>query len=295
MKVGYRVLWQCVVCASVAFSVTACSSDQTLPLQTPTLPIPIDAALTFWEHPFDLRGMQWMEEQAEDFGVWLELSGVYALDKDTAFVYGGIGVPAGIIRSVLLRSADGGQSWQEVMEPVAGSSTIFMDFVDENEGWALALWTVEGAGPMTLYHTTDSGLTWATLGEVPKSVWYGYPLAMNFSDHLYGQIDVIYDAGEPVTNRIAYLTTQDGGVSWRETDHLPLGEMTEDAYAPYQENIADRFQSVGSDGSLWRLREETAQFSLSLDFENTIKVYLLPIQLHYVDGKIAAPAQRDMG
>ena len=84
----------------------ACYSTSWLsPTSTPALPLA--ASIQFTGGATDLGGTAWMEDQALEFGIQLGLGGVYALNHTTAFLYGGVGVPAGTLHSILLRSTRG--------------------------------------------------------------------------------------------------------------------------------------------------------------------------------------------
>jgi hypothetical protein len=274
------------------------ASTRTPPPTVTPAPPPV-AVIQFTATPIDLDGVQWMEGQALEYGLSLAPSGIYALSQDTAFLFGGLRVPAGTIRSFLLRSEDGGQQWQEVMEPERGSEVRFLALVEGGHGWALVQWTVEGAGPISMYGTTDGGRAWQKLSDVPLWQWYGYPVRMAFFDELHGQIDVIYDAGLPPTNRIAYLTTADGGVSWQETSSLPLGSPREDAYstlvAPYfaDSAAAARRESAAQDGSTWRLESsQTLPGSFvtrRLPAEGTSITHSIPVHFTYSGGIVSLP------
>lgn len=264
----------------------ACTMSR-LPWPVATPAPPLIASLQFTKAATDLGGTAWMEDQALEFGVSLNLGGVYALDHSTAFLYGGVTVPAGTLHSILLRSADKGQHWQEVMERVPASDIWFIDFVDSHRGWALAVWTVEGVGSLTLYQTTDGGLTWKRLADVPKWQWYGYPLNMDFSDALHGQIDLLYDLGLPPDNRIAYLVTSDGGATWLETSSLSLGqdrdrEASSTAVAAYENNP---LKAISSDGSVWELKtnEAATQYLISRHFETMVQTYTFPAHYRYTE------------
>jgi hypothetical protein len=183
---------------------------------------PSAPAVRFQTDSFDLDGIGWMSEQADEGGVDLDVSGLSAIDKDVAFLFGGVRVPAGTIRSVLLRTADGGKTWREVMPPVLGSELTHVAFTDELHGWALALWTVEGPGTMLLFGSMDGGRTWRQLTEIQRSACHavpdGWPLTMTFLDASKGEIAVAY-AGESASIEdssrvIETHVSDDGGSTW---------------------------------------------------------------------------------
>ena len=109
--------------------------------------------------------------------------------KDVAFLFGGVSVAAGTIRSFMLQTADGGKSWHEAMSPVLGSELTHVAFSDHQHGWALAMWSVEGPGTTLLFGSTDGGKTWRQLSEgiaAPN----GTPLSMTFTSMLKGEIEL---------------------------------------------------------------------------------------------------------
>ncbi len=263
----------------------------------PITPEPIPSTkVQFFADQVDLDGIQWMEHQAIEYGARLELTGCFALNKDVAFLFGGLSVPAGTIRSVVLRTEDSGRNWREVMKPVVGSVVRQIAFGNAGKGWALVMWSVEGPGTVVLYYTTDYGQTWDKLSDVPKWAWYSYPIQMKFSDESNGQIYMVYDVGLPEDNRIAILTTSDGGLTWKETDHLTSGPQNlrdmATAIAPYRQYL---YESVGRDRSSWKLEPGewgTAQITISrrLTAENDWSVVsAISKQLKYIGGRISSP------
>ncbi len=234
---------------------------------------------------------QWMKPPLEA-DVYLDASGIYALDKGVAFLYGGLTVPVDMRHSVLLRTEDGGKHWVEVMNPEDGSDVLQVVFGNGGGGWALVMWTVEGPGAPLLYHTQDYGRTWTKLSDVPKWVWYGWPIRMKFFDSMHGQITIVYDAGLSETNRIAFLSTSDGGLTWRETSSIPItDENAEATLAPYKPNLR---VALGQDGSLWRLEPGDWEKPVIVR-RNLVRaspgpvVSIIHTRLRYVEGHITLP------
>jgi hypothetical protein len=194
-------------------------------------------AIEFLTDSFDLDDIGWMTEQADENGVDLNVSGLCAIDKDVAFLFGGVGVAAGTIRSFLLQTADGGNSWHEVMSPVLGSELTHVAFSDHQHGWALARWAVEGPGTMVLIGSTDGGKTWRQLTEIHRSQGLaapdGTPLSMTFTSALNGEIELAIEGeSTPIDDtrvEIETLGSDDGGATWsmvrRETRVLPPVEI----------------------------------------------------------------------
>ena len=251
---------------------------------------PSAAAIEFLTDSFDLDGIGWMSEQADEDGVDLNVSGLCAIDKDVAFLFGGVGVAAGTIRSFLLRTADGGKSWHEVMSPVLGSELTHVAFSDHQHGWALALWTVEGPGTMLLFGSTDGGKTWRQLTEIQRSQGHavpdGFPLSMTFTSALNGEIELAYE-GESTSiddtrEEIETLASDDGGVTWsmvrRETRKPP----------PVETPAAHHDR--GFDSTDWELETRAAGDSITVrrfDREqNHWRVTTLPTHLQYERGRV---------
>jgi photosystem II stability/assembly factor-like uncharacterized protein len=202
----------------------------------PAPPEPSAPTIEFLTDSFDLDGIGWMSEQTDESGVALDVSGLCAIDKDVAFLFGGLRVPAGTIRSFLLRTADGGMTWHEVMPAVLGSDVTHVAFSDDLHGWALAIWTVEGPGTMLLSGSRDGGRTWRQLTEIQRSEGHavpdGWPLSMTFVDASKGEIAIAYDGEsasvDDLSQVVETLVSDDGGLSWnmvrRETRAVPPEE-----------------------------------------------------------------------
>jgi photosystem II stability/assembly factor-like uncharacterized protein len=113
------------------------------------------------------------------------MEGVEALDAQTVIALGQI--PLG--PRFILRTADGGQSWEDVSPSMA----VFMDtdFVDASTGWVVG---------GLIYKTTDGGQTW-TEQFTPPDLLY----SVSFADALHG-----WSVGWGPT----LLRTTDGGLTW---------------------------------------------------------------------------------
>jgi hypothetical protein len=280
-------------CNSPQITQTITPSPSAIPTITPTL-FPVVQFLPA-EQP-------WGDWQAKDDGFTLHC-GIYAFNKDIVFLLGNLGVSTGTAQSSLLRSTDGGQHWVEVMKAIPGNNLLGLELTDKGTGWALVMWTVEGPGEITLFHTVDYGENWQEWSKVPKRDWYGYPIRMSFSDEKHGQIDIVYDEGLPDTNRIAYLTTSDSGLTWEESGSLPLnvfksanddkGDFFDAVYSYIRKNSMNYSQSIGYDGSLWKVdnRGNPAQITISKRFEtgDWIITSILPKKYKYSDGQVLIP------
>lgn len=260
-------------------------------------PVPESSApaIEFLTDSFDLDGIGWMSEQADEFGVYLEVSGLRAIDKDVAFLFGGVRVHAGTIRSVLLRTSDGGKSWHESMPPVLGSELIHVAFSDRQHGWALAQWAVERPGTPLLFGSTDAGKTWREITHIerrsqgrPPRGDADYPLRMTFSSALNGEIELALVNDSESTSiddsqeEVETLATHDGGVTWR------MVRRETRTRSPVEPEAAQ--QDRGFDGTEWALGART--FGEPFDIrrfdreQSRWRVTTLPTHFQYQQGRV---------
>lgn len=150
---------------------------QSLPSSPAITPFPT-SAVQLQNITIDLGGASWVEESPAEDGVWLNLMDIYALDQKTAFIYGSLGA----LRSLMLKTEDGGHSWFETMTSISGNCILFVSFVGSLEGWAATAWCIETIDQIKLFHTDDGGHTWAEISAVSMEEWIGIPLSMEFFD-----------------------------------------------------------------------------------------------------------------
>ncbi len=127
-------------------------------------------------------------------------------------------------RGTVLRTTDGGATWQKRTVPGAGK----LDFrdvhaFDERTAYILSI----GAGELSrIDKTTDGGATWAASfrNNDPRC----FLDAIAFWDEAHGIAQ-----GDPVDGRFLILTTDDGGMSWHPdpAQGLPLALDGEGAFA----------------------------------------------------------------
>jgi photosystem II stability/assembly factor-like uncharacterized protein len=139
--------------------------------------------------------------QVQKSGVEASLRGVSVIDENTAWASGSQGT--------VLRTVDGGKSWQAVSVPGMGR-TDFRDIEAFDAETAVVL----GIGrPAKIFRTADGGAHWE---EVYSSDTPGIFLdALAFADKRAG-----WAVGDPIDGRFILLRTDDGGRTWLE---LPPG------------------------------------------------------------------------
>ncbi|MBD3182795.1 hypothetical protein GF312_10920 [Candidatus Poribacteria bacterium] len=227
---------------------------------------------------------------AEALGVYLSVK-PRGLNEDVVFLMGALKVPGASIRSVLLRSGDGGETWAEVMTTVTGSDIMDLFFLDKNTGWTLVMETVEGPGNLWIYGTDDGGKTWEWLSKVPKRHYSGQPVDMGFIDEKIGRLEMLYDGASPADGFVI-LATSDGGRSWSEVRSVPLEEYKaslrdEDDYKEY-ENI-----STSKNGSQWKLERRENNLLALLWREDEGDEWelksLIPYEFRFKDGIVKKP------
>jgi photosystem II stability/assembly factor-like uncharacterized protein len=155
-------------------------------------------------------------------GVSVRLRGVSAVSESVAWASG-----AG---STVLRTVDGGTTWQKLTVTSDALDFRDVDAVDAQTAYILSI----GNGPASrIYKTTDAGKTWTLQfrNEDPKA----FLDAMSFWDADNG---IVF--GDSVDGQLYVLTTNDGGRVWSrvETRNLPPALENEGAFAASGTNIA---------------------------------------------------------
>lgn len=143
---------------------------------------------------------------------------IFAVDRNTSFLFGALYTQGGI-RSLLLRSNDGGNSWEEVMPPILNYIVFSVSFTNSKLGWAAIVYGMESPGNIILYKSEDGGQSWSEFTHVDVSTLgygVGSPVAMLFQDEQDGKIIIGFE------EHFSILETEDGGVTWHETEQLPF-------------------------------------------------------------------------
>ena len=159
---------------------------------------------------------------AQTSGVNVHLRGVSAVSERVAWASG-----AG---STVLRTTDGGTTWQKLTVTNDALDFRDVDAVDAQTAYVLAI----GKGPLSrIYKTTDAGKTWTMQfkNEDPKA----FLDAMSFWDANNG---IVF--GDSVDGQLYIMTTSDGGRTWSRipTATLPPALENEGAFAASGTNIA---------------------------------------------------------
>src|ERR1041384_5439615 len=155
-------------------------------------------------------------------GVTVRLRGVSAVNERVAWASGA--------ESTVLRTADGGTTWQKLTVTSEALDFRDVDAVDAQTAYVLSI----GNGPTSrIYKTTDAGKTWTLQfkNEDPKV----FLDAMSFWDAGNG-----IAFGDSVDGQFYILTTADGGRSWSRVPQsaLPPALENEGAFAASGTNIA---------------------------------------------------------
>jgi photosystem II stability/assembly factor-like uncharacterized protein len=155
-------------------------------------------------------------------GVTSRLRGVSAVNERVAWASG-----AG---STVLRTADGGDSWQKLLVTTENLDFRDVDAIDAHTAYALSI----GTGPASrIYKTTDAGKTWTMqFKSDDEKVFLD---AMSFWDASNG---IVF--GDSVDGQLYILTTGDGGRTWSRVPPagLPPALEGEGAFAASGTNIA---------------------------------------------------------
>jgi photosystem II stability/assembly factor-like uncharacterized protein len=156
-----------------------------------------------WSH------LAWSNTEADPYGSIPSgglKSGISFSDRHSGWIAGSAPIDA----VYLLRSLDGGQTWQpyplSLPEEVAVSGPSSPPiFFDEQQGvLAVGVYTVTDAPGLVFFWTQDGGETWQ-----PSPVLEGRFTAEDWVDSQHGFVAEANDY-----NQTRLLVTQDGGVTW---------------------------------------------------------------------------------
>lgn len=155
-------------------------------------------------------------------GVTVRLRGVSAVSQRVAWASG-----AG---STVLRTTDGGKTWQKLNVTSDALDFRDIDAIDDKTAYALSI----GNGPASrIYKTTDAGATWTM--QFKSEDEKAFLDAMSFWDANNG---VVF--GDSIDGQFYILMTSNGGQTWSRvsTARLPPALQGEGAFAASGTNIA---------------------------------------------------------
>jgi photosystem II stability/assembly factor-like uncharacterized protein len=155
-------------------------------------------------------------------GVNARLRGISAVSDRVAWASGS--------GSTVLRTSDGGATWQKLDVTTEQLDFRDIDAVDARIAYVLSI----GNGPASrIYKTTDAGATWTLQfkNEDPKAFYD----AMSFWDANHG-----IAIGDSIAGQFCIMTTENGGRVWRRVpaSALPPALENEGAFAASGTNIA---------------------------------------------------------
>lgn len=158
----------------------------------------------------------------QNSGVTARLRGVSAVNERVAWASGS--------GSTVLRTGDGGATWQKLSVTTDAIDFRDIDAIDERTAYVLSI----GNGAASrIYKTTDAGATWMLQfkNEDPKAFYD----AMSFWDARHGVV-----IGDSVDGQFRILTTDNAGKDWRRVpaSALPTALPNEGAFAASGTNIA---------------------------------------------------------
>lgn len=159
----------------------------------------------------------------------IQTSGVTARLRGISAVNERIGWASGS-GSTVLRTTDGGATWQKIFVTTDTLDFRDIDAVDAQIAYVLSI----GNGPASrIYKTTDGGSTWTLqfTNENPKA----FLDAMTFWDAEHG---IVF--GDSIEGQFDILITENGGRAWSRLDPktLPSALTNEGAFAASGTNIA---------------------------------------------------------
>lgn len=155
-------------------------------------------------------------------GVTARLRGVSAVNTQVAWASGS--------GSTVLRTSNGGATWQKLTVTSETLDFRDIDAIDEKTAYVLSI----GNGAASrVYKTTDAGTSWRL--QFKNSDEKAFLDAMSFWDSEHGLV-----IGDAVDGQFYILRTDDGGKNWRRVPpgNLPRALDNEGAFAASGTNIA---------------------------------------------------------
>lgn len=158
----------------------------------------------------------------QNSGTTARLRGVSAVSDRVAWASGS--------GSTVLRTADGGATWQKLTITTDPLDFRDIDAIDSQTAYVLSI----GNGPLSrIYKTTDRGETWTLqFKNADPKAFYD---AMSFWDANHGIV-----IGDSIDGQFCIMTTENGGRIWKRVpaSALPPALENEGAFAASGTNIA---------------------------------------------------------
>ena len=126
----------------------------------------------------------------------------------------GTGWAAGTGTDRILRTHDGGASWQDVTPRTARPGLWMPFFLDAEHAWVASSLQPGSGSPdfsVQVYRTADGGQSWQLAGEVPALE--GWPGGLDFVDARSGWLFQRL-GGAAGSDGVAFYGTVDGGATW---------------------------------------------------------------------------------
>jgi photosystem II stability/assembly factor-like uncharacterized protein len=168
---------------------------------------------------------QWLSERQMNSGETIDelslwLTAIHGQTANTAFLIGSYQLGQATYRSALLRTTDGGGTWQEVHHGISEATLFGMDFVDSKRGFIYGQLTTGDPQPPFFLRSDDGGVSWARVGQIEAE---GAPAihAFGFTDAQHGHIKLLFHAVGSTPekpHRNAVHETSDAGETWVQTE-----------------------------------------------------------------------------
>ena len=142
----------------------------------------------------------------------IPLFSVKGVSRDVAWAAGGNQVGTS---PVVLRTTDGGETWEIVTGTLNGVDLYCITAIDANRAWV-------GSGDGRIFATGDGGMSW--IEQAYPDPQSGFINGVWFADAANG---LAQGDPPPGSTRFVLLHTSDGGTSWSQVPNAPIGSAGE--------------------------------------------------------------------